>query len=55
MLRFIYKIGLIPELTLYKSKELVKLIESERFQIIENVDLKTEQSYSNLFIVAMKK
>jgi len=53
-LRLFYKIGLIPELSLYKSKELIQLIESERFHIIEYVDLKTEKNYSNLFIVAMK-
>lgn len=54
LLRFFNKIELIPELSLYKSRELITLIENERFQIIENVDLKTEMNYNNLFIVARK-
>lgn len=54
LLRFFHKTGLIPELSLYKCKELIKLIENERFQIVENVDLKSEMNYSNLFIVAKK-
>jgi 2-polyprenyl-3-methyl-5-hydroxy-6-metoxy-1,4-benzoquinol methylase len=44
ILRFFYKIGLIPELSLFISKELMKLIENERFKIIEHVDLKTEKN-----------